>query len=243
MESAPPRAGLAGQCLCVGQVAQPDSGRFLTRRIASLVCHGLPSVEDCWGRALWGLGAAVSGHGAPREHDSALTAFERGADWRSPHPRAMAFAALGAAEILDILPDHCGARDLIAAAAQMIGDPECADGWLWPEPRLTYANAVLPEVLVAAGTVLDEPELVERGLRLLGWLLDVQTRAAHPSVVPVRGRGRPGPVPGFDQQPVEVPALAAARGPASPVPAAHRCARGGQGHGWLPVPPAGSKVR
>ena len=203
---------LAGQYLSFVLAAQAGDGTFRNRRGADLSWQGQPSVEDCWGRGLWGLGAAVSGHGGPRERDSALAAFERGAGWRSPHSRAMAFAALGAAEVLHEVPEHRGARELIAAAAQMIGGPEAGGGWLWPEPRLTYANAVLPETLLAAGAALEAPSLMADGLRLLGWLLDVQTRDGHLSVVPVGGRGPADTVPGFDQQPIEVAALADACG-------------------------------
>ena len=124
----------------------------------------------------------------------------------------MAFAALGAAEVLRVVPEHRCARDLIATAAQMIGGPQVGDGWPWPEPRLTYANAVLPEAMLAAGAALDAPSLVADGLRLLGWLLDAQTLDGHLSVVPVGGRGPADTVPGFDQQPIEVAALADACG-------------------------------
>ena len=217
---------LRRQYLSFVLAAQADDGRFRNRRGADLTWQDQPSVEDCWGRGLWGLGAAVSGNGEPRQRDAALTAFERGARWRSPHSRAMAFAALGAAEILSVLPEHRGARELIAAAATMIGGPEVGDGWLWPEPRLTYANAVLPEVLLAAGAALDAPSLVADGLRLLGWLLDVQTRDGHLSVVPVGGRGPADAVPGFDQQPIEVAALADACGRAFALTGEQRWADG-----------------
>ncbi len=217
---------LAAQYLFFVLAAQSGDGRFRNRRGADLSWQGQPSVEDCWGRGLWGLGAAVSGQGEPHLRDSALTAFERGAGWRSPHSRAMAFAALGAAEVLSVVPEHRGALELIAAAAQMIGGPEAGGGWLWPEPRLTYANAVLPEALLVAGTALDAPPLVADGLRLLGWLLDVQTRDGHLSVVPVGGRGPADTVPGFDQQPIEVAALADACGRAHALTGEQRWADG-----------------
>jgi hypothetical protein len=120
----------------------------------------------------------------------------------------MAYAALGAAEVLAVLPKHGGARALLAAAAATIGRPALDKAWPWPEPRLSYANAVLPEALLAAGSALDAPSLVADGLTLLGWLLDGQTRDGRLSVVPAVGRGRGDVGPGFDQQPIEVAALA-----------------------------------
>jgi hypothetical protein len=181
--------------------AQADDGRFRNRRDNDLRWRGAPSVEDCWGRALWGLGTAA---GDPR----ALAAFDRGARWRSPWPRAMAFAALGAADVLRVQPANRGALDLLRAATEVIGRPAPGTDWPWPEPRLAYANAVLPEALLAAGAALDAPALVADGLRLLGWLLDAEIRDGHLSVVPVGGRGPLDSRPGFDQQPIEAAALA-----------------------------------
>lgn len=119
--------------------AQVGDGRFRNRRAADLSWQDEPPegvpVEDCWGRALWGLGSAV----ARRSHLSgpALAAFERGARWRSPHPRAMAFAAFGAAEVLRTQPDHRPSRDLLRAAANLIGRPAEGSGWPWPSGRCT----------------------------------------------------------------------------------------------------------
>jgi hypothetical protein len=200
---------LAEQYLAFVLAAQAPDGRFRNRRGTDLGWRDMPSVEDCWGRGLWGLGAALAGGQAPELRATTLAAFDRGARWRSPWSRAMAFAGLGAAEVLRRFPDHLAARDLLAAAAACIGPPAYADpAWPWPEPRLTYANAVVPEVLLAAGAALDRPDLLRDGLFLLGWLLDQQTRDGHLSVVPVGGRG-PAEVPArFDQQPIEVAALA-----------------------------------
>jgi hypothetical protein len=222
----PTQDDLREQYLTFVMSAQAGDGRFRNRRDTDLTWHGPLSVDDCWGRGLWGLGAAVSGDSEPRRREAALTAFERGAGWRSPHSRAMAFAALGAAEVLSVVPEHPGARELIAASAQLIGRPQVGDGWIWPEPRLTYANAVLPEAMLAAGAALDEPPLIADGLRLLGWLLDAQILDGHLSVVPVGGRGPADAGPGFDQQPIEVAALADACGRAFALTGEQRWADG-----------------
>jgi hypothetical protein len=178
-------------------------GGFHNRRDIRLVWRDDPSVEDCWGRALWALGAASR---RPELADRALPAFEAGAALRSPWSRANQFAALGAADVLSGRPDHSQARALLDEVARACVAP--TDGWDWPEPRLTYANAVVPEVLLAAGALLARPDLQERGLELLGWLLDEQTNGVHLSVVPVGGRGPGEARGGFDQQPIEVAALA-----------------------------------
>jgi hypothetical protein len=200
-ESGPEHDDLREHYLLFVLAAQDDDGRFRNRRGTDLRFRGAPCVEDCWGRALGGLGAAA---GDPR----ALAAFDRGARWRSPSPRAMAFAALGAAEVLSVQPMHAGALDLLDAATTVIGMPAPRAEWPWPEPRLAYANAVLPEALLVAGAALDVSAMIADGLRLLAWLIDVQTHHGHLSLVPAAGRGPFDRGPGYDQQPIEAAALA-----------------------------------
>ena len=192
--------------------ARDADGGIRNRLGADLMWEDSADVKDCWGRALWGLGTAAARSSSSRLASEALTQFETSAGRRSRWTRAMAFAALGAAEVLTVHPDHGMARALLADAASLI-DPlgaaptwPAAD-WHWPEGRLRYANAVLPETLLAAGHLLDEPRWVSRGLDMLGWLLDVETAGQHP-VTPAGGWSRGEPRPGFDQQPIEVAALA-----------------------------------
>jgi hypothetical protein len=122
----------------------------------------------------------------------------------------MAFAALGAAEILAAKPDNASARRLLSDVAEMLShaDPACDARWTWPERRLTYANAALPEAMIAAGDLLEKPALLDRGLELLEWLLQRETRGDHLSVTPVGGAGPDDGGPAFDQQPIEVASLA-----------------------------------
>ena len=127
---------------------------------------------------------------------------------RSPHRRAMAFAALGAGALLAADPRHSRARDLLSDAVDAIGPIGTDPSWPWPEPRLSYANAAVAEALIVAGHALGRSEALADGLSLLEWLLDRQVVDGHLSVVPVDG-AEPGDVaPGFDQQPIEVAALA-----------------------------------
>jgi hypothetical protein len=204
--AAPELDDLREQYLTFVLAAQEPDGRFHNRRWPDPNRLDAASVEDCWGRALWGLGTVVAR--APHLSEQALAGFDAGCELYSPHRRATAFAALGAAEVLTVLPDHRGARALMTAVAIAVGRPVADTAWPWPEPRLSYANAALPEALLAAGAVLESPALVADGLGLLGWLLDQQIRDGHLSVVPVGGRGPGEPLSVFDQQPIEVAALA-----------------------------------
>lgn len=166
------------------------------------------TLDDCWGRCIWGLGTAVARSDLTRVRQLAVIQFERAAQVRSTWPRAMAFAALGAAELLAVEPEHRAARDLIADYAAGVAEPNSDPGWPWPEPRLTYANAVLPEAMIAAGTALDDRNMRQRGLDLLAWLVECETADGHLSPSPAAGRGPDDDRPAFDQQPTEVSSLA-----------------------------------
>jgi hypothetical protein len=192
--------------------AQGATGRTRNRRSADGRWHGRRGVDDCWGRSVWALGVAAAGSGFPA--DSARSYFGHAAQQRSTWPRAMAFAALGAAAVADADPRALRARGLLTDAVDLLLglDPPGPGAWIWPEERLTYANAVLPDALLAAGHSLGRAELVQRGLELLGWLLDRETRDGHLSVTPVGGGGPGDEAPRFDQQPIEVATMADACG-------------------------------
>ncbi|WP_313676102.1 glycosyltransferase [Mycolicibacterium sp.] len=167
-----------------------------------------PAAEDAWGRCLWGLGTAAAQSDISLVRRLAVIQFERAAVIRSPWPRAMAYAALGAAELLLVDPGHRAARALIADYAAGIASSNGDAAWPWPEPRLTYANAVLPEAMIAAGVALDDGTLRQRGMDLLAWLVDHETADGHFSPTPAGGRGPGDARPGFDQQPIEIAAIA-----------------------------------
>jgi hypothetical protein len=163
--------------------------------------------EDCWGRSLWGLGTAAASSQFSIS-GAAHTLFERSATLRSPYPRSMAFAALGAAAITQVDPTNGVALDLLRAAAEALPGAKDNPEWPWPEDRLWYANALLPDAMIATGAVLERPELVDSGLSLLGWLLKRETLNGHLSVTRAAGTGPDDVGPGFDQQPIEVSTMA-----------------------------------
>lgn len=187
--------------------AQDPHGRVTNRRSIDGAWHGAPDVEDCWGRAMWAFGTAAASPWFPFAHD-ALARFTVGAGRRSPHRRAMAFAGLGAAEVVNTFPGHAPARALLADAARAARGAVDDERWPWPEPRLSYANAALADVTIAAGHLLDRPDVLDDGLRLLRWLVARETFDGHLSPTPVGGAGPLDRAPAFDQQPIEVSTLA-----------------------------------
>jgi hypothetical protein len=188
--------------------AQDSDGAFHNRLGHDRRWSDKPGLGDWWGRALWGLGTAAARHPAAWIRDEALVAFAVGAGRRSSAPRAMAFAGLGAAEVLRAHPDDEGAANLLADAAAAVGTPGDDPEWLWPHPRLTYANAALAEVVILAGHLGEDGPLLAAGLRMLGWLRDIQVVGDRLSVLPVKGWQRGSPRLRHDQQPIEAAALA-----------------------------------
>ena len=162
---------------------------------------------DWWGRALYALGTAAVHAPLAATRRRALTAFSRAARRTSPDLRAMVFAAIGAAEVLTILPKLRCAQRLVTDAVAMM--PPTGDrGWPWPEPRLRYGNGAIPEMFLACGAATGNPALTARGVDLLHFLLEIETDGGHFSVTGLQGRDRGQRGHQFDQQPVEIAALA-----------------------------------
>jgi hypothetical protein len=188
--------------------AQAPDGAYRNRMDATGRWTDEPTTDDCWGRSVWGLGTAAARSDLTGVHDSAMAQFELALQRRSRWPRAMAFAALGAAEVLTLLPEHRAARHFLADFAITATEPATDSDWPWPEPRLRYANAVLAEARIVAGRALGDAALLHRGLRMLEWLIEDQLADGHLSPSPAAGRGHGDIRPAYDQQPIEVSTLA-----------------------------------
>ena len=147
--------------------AQAPDGRFRNRLGYDRRWRDHPGAEDCWGRALWGLGTAAARGPTAGIREESLSRFDRSAHVSSPWPHAMAFAALGAAEVLDRWRDHPGALALLDKASAIIGPPPADPAWPWPARRLTYANAAIAEAVIVAGWKLGRDRVLQNGLRML----------------------------------------------------------------------------
>ncbi len=199
---------LAEQYLAFLTHAQDADGGFHNRLSYDRRWLDEPSLGDWWGRALWGLGTAGARSTVPWIRREALAAFQQGAHRRSPWPRAMAFAGLGAAEVLRADPRDQAAAELLADAATVIGLPGSDPNWVWPETELTYANPALAEVVISAGDLLGDEAQLAAGLRMLAWLCACQEHQGHLSTVAVGGWRPNMPKHRFDQQPIEAAATA-----------------------------------
>jgi hypothetical protein len=200
-------ADLAATYLGFVLEARTKAGSFRNRRRSDGGWLEEPASDDSQGRAWWGLGTAS--HSAPTEwmRRAGANEFATCTSFDSPHLRANAYAALGAAEMLITDPDHAAARALLERTSGVLADA-ARSAIPWPEERLTYDNARLSDALLAAGTMLGDPRLMADGLRLLKWLVAVETNGDHFSFTPTDGWSVGEPRPGFDQQPIEAWAMA-----------------------------------
>ncbi len=196
--------------------ALTPSGRMYNRRSADGSWQGAATAEDHWGRGLWALGVAAAELQEPALASRACAGARLALRARSRWPRATAYAALGAGQLLGLDPVRSApgvgqaARRLLVDARGVLARPRPAGSWRWVEERLTYANAVLPEAMLVLGETLGDQRSTQEGLGLLTWLVHEQQRDGHLSVVPAGGRSPGDPTPGFAQQPIEVAALAEA---------------------------------
>lgn len=170
--------------------------------------------DDCQGRVVWGLGYLLS-H-APNESMKRLATelFRRAVtrldtlDW----PRSWALSMLGLFYYLRSYSEDDAVRRRLAELADKLDgmiETHGAGDWPWFEDEVTYDNARIPQALLLAGLALKRRDLIQRGLRVLDWLMKVQTgEAGHLSIIGNDGwlrRGQPRPI--HDQQPLEAAAL------------------------------------
>jgi hypothetical protein len=202
--------GLSDTYLAFLLAAQHDDGLMHNRRDADGAWTDTATSDDHWGRALWALGTAAAHLADPVQAARARHGAARAMRARSRWPRAMAYAAVGAGQLLHANPDDGAAVQLLADARRVLGRVRAETSWPWPETRLTYANAVLPEAMIVIGDHLDDTDLRAGGLSLLRWLVDEQTVDGRLSLVPSGGRSRADSRPGYAQQPIEAAVLAEA---------------------------------
>jgi hypothetical protein len=151
--------GLAGLAVRYLNDAQSYAGTCRNRMDGKGNWLDEPTVGVWWGRCLWALGTAAAHSTVGLVRRVSVIQFERAAKVRSPLPEAMAYAALGAAEILSVEPDHAIARALLTACADVLSES-------------AERHPVTAEALIATGSALDRPELCRRGLEQLRALLD-----------------------------------------------------------------------
>jgi hypothetical protein len=162
---------------------------------------------DWWGRAMGALGTGIRHAATPGVRVRASQVFARVSRQSPVDVRTAAFAVVGAADLLHVRPASADGRRVLEAGLAVLPRTP-SGGWNWPEPRLRYANATLAEALLAGGHACHDRALVDSALGYLGFLLESETRDGHLSVTGTRGRQAGDTGPFFDQQAIEVSAMA-----------------------------------
>lgn len=166
--------------------------------------------EDSHGRAVWGLGEAVSLAESEDICAAAQDLFEKVipalADFSSP--RAWAFALVGIHAYLRRFSGDSEARRIrerLANELMRLYRKNASYEWPWIENTVTYANGKISQALIMSGRALHDKEMLDAGLGSLEWLMKIQTDAKG-HFVPVGNNGwypRGEKKARFDQQPIE----------------------------------------
>ena len=173
--------------------------------------------EDSHGRALWALGNVLSRSRREGLQGTAVRLFDAAlpAVTEFTSPRAWAFALLGIHRYLRRYPGDRAVLSIQTTLVQKLKDlykAKRTDGWPWFEDIVSYCNPVMPQVLLQYGQSNNDKEAIRIGLESLEWLVNIQ-QSSQGWIMPVGNQGfytKGGPIPYFDQQPVEVHALVSA---------------------------------
>lgn len=166
--------------------------------------------EDSHGRALWGLGVALSLSHTEGQVGLTLSLFQRAmlavAGFTSP--RSWAFTLVGIHSYLKRFGGDTRVRNLRTMLAGRLFEMfkgNVTPSWPWFEDALNYCNAKIPHALILSGQSMRQGDMVEVGLTALDWLIGLQT-SPQGHFVPVGSSGwypRGGVKARFDQQPIE----------------------------------------
>ena len=197
----------------------PASGRFRNLRRDDGPWLDAPGSEDADTRALQALAETVGSTPPGPVREEALALFEDAlpgvAKVRHLRPLATLVLACDAAI-------GAGLSGVVVAVARRAGrdlwqrfEPSAAtgvadeDAWPWPEDVVTYENELPARALIVGGRRLGHPRMVSTGLRVLDWLIGMQT-APEGHLRTIGNDGwwpRGGPRPRFDQQAISTTSL------------------------------------
>lgn len=165
--------------------------------------------EDSQGRALWALAACANRTKDISRREVAKELYERAAPalLETTSLRTWAYGVIAADEYLQRFPKNASMITYLGKLADRLVlqyENYATEPWPWFEPKLTYANARIPQALIIAGDRLGNSNLLETGLKSLAWLMALQT-AAGGVFAPISSKGFSfgDERSFFDQQPIE----------------------------------------
>lgn len=165
--------------------------------------------EDSQGRTAWALGTVLAntynsnilGHVESLFHNSIniiphLT-----------HPRAVSYGLLGLTEYINKHPENENIFQLLRKQAERLfkffENSIDNQDWPWFDGLVTYGNNRIPEAMLCSGYLLNDEKLIDKGSRLLDWLIKHQFENEYFSPVGNNGWFSINQKNQFDKQPLE----------------------------------------
>jgi glycosyltransferase involved in cell wall biosynthesis len=163
--------------------------------------------EDSIGRTAWALGYTAAYTNVCNFHYHSSYLFEKvlGQIDSLTHPRALSYAILGLTHHTNVHEEPAVIKKLVQSTKRLYAffDQTIHNEWLWFDDKVSYANNRIPHALIFAGICLQDEQIIERGLKILDWLIDKQFINGIFSPVGNKGWLNPEGKAAFDQQPLE----------------------------------------
>ncbi|KUK74896.1 MAG: Glycosyl transferase group 1, partial [Proteiniphilum acetatigenes] len=163
--------------------------------------------EDSIGRTAWALGYTAAYTNVCNFYYHSNYLFEKVLEQIDSltHPRALSYAILGLTHHTKVHEEPAVIKKLVKNTKRLYAlfDQTIHNEWLWFDDKVSYANNRIPHALIFAGTYLQDEKIIERGLKVLDWLIDKQFTNGIFSPVGNKGWLTPHGKAAFDQQPLE----------------------------------------
>ncbi|HBB02028.1 MAG: hypothetical protein A2W86_12875 [Bacteroidetes bacterium GWD2_45_23] len=163
--------------------------------------------EDTTGRAAWALGYTVSNTHVANFQHHANHLFEKMLPSLDDltHPRALAYAVMGLVYYAKTYESHEVIEKVKYCAGKLydLFEQNIDSDWQWFDEKVSYANSRIPQAMIQAGMFLNNDAWVQRGLKILNWLIAHQFHHGIFSPVGNMGWFTPQEKTQFDQQPLE----------------------------------------
>lgn len=189
--------------------AQTPAGRFHNFMSFDQVWLDDQSSDDCFGRALWACGYALSADLHPNIKKVAKQLFDAALKWMpvTQSLRSRAYMSMGCYYYLKYEPDNSdvrGALDAMADAMCKAFRSNAKADWAWFENVLTYSNGIMPRSLFFAHEALGKKRYRQVAIDSLEFLtsicvVDGMLQPIGCNGWYVKGQERAW----FDQQPVD----------------------------------------
>lgn len=158
--------------------AQDTDRNFLNVMSYEREFLGEDGTQDCFGRAMWGLGCASSSGLPENIKIVARKLFDEGIVWAGDldSPRAKSYTILGMCQRLREGDEHTAG---LASNVELLADSLLANlrgyatpDWYWYERYLTYGNAIIAHGMLAAAAVTGKKRHEEAARKTIQFLTD-----------------------------------------------------------------------